>query len=112
MPRGDGTGPLGMGPGTGRGAGYCAGFSRPGCVNGGVGPGRGRGFGRFYDRPGVPGWGRCRMYPYEYTDYAQARGISAEEERMALKNQADFLEKQLNQVRERLDSLGEDQEKS
>ncbi|NLY71367.1 MAG: DUF5320 domain-containing protein [Clostridiales bacterium] len=26
MPRGDGTGPLGLGPMTGRGAGYCAGF--------------------------------------------------------------------------------------
>jgi len=25
MPRGDGTGPMGTGPGTGRGAGYCAG---------------------------------------------------------------------------------------
>lgn len=33
MPRGNGTGPLGMGPMTGRGAGYCAGFPAPGFTN-------------------------------------------------------------------------------
>jgi len=30
MPRGDGTGPMGLGPMTGRGAGFCAGFPAPG----------------------------------------------------------------------------------
>ena len=30
MPRGDGTGPAGFGPLTGRGAGYCAGYPVPG----------------------------------------------------------------------------------
>jgi hypothetical protein len=30
MPRGDGTGPGGLGPMTGRAAGYCAGYSVPG----------------------------------------------------------------------------------
>jgi len=30
MPRGDQTGPAGMGPMTGRAAGYCAGYSTPG----------------------------------------------------------------------------------
>ena len=33
MPRGDGTGPAGMGPMTGRGAGYCAGYGHPGFAN-------------------------------------------------------------------------------
>ena len=33
MPRGDGTGPAGMGPMTGRAAGYCAGFNAPGFAN-------------------------------------------------------------------------------
>jgi len=33
MPRGDGTGPAGMGPMTGRAAGYCAGNSGPGFTN-------------------------------------------------------------------------------
>jgi len=56
MPRGDGTGPMGMGPMTGRAAGYCAGFASPGFMNfsrrlglgrGGIrGRGRGKGRGR------------------------------------------------------------------
>ena len=33
MPAGDGTGPMGLGPKTGRAAGYCAGFSSPGYTN-------------------------------------------------------------------------------
>lgn len=33
MPRGDGTGPAGLGPMTGRGAGYCSGFTVPGYAN-------------------------------------------------------------------------------
>ncbi|NLJ24593.1 MAG: DUF5320 domain-containing protein [Firmicutes bacterium] len=67
MPRGDGTGPVGMGRMTGRGAGYCAGFAVPGYANPG-GVRRGLGFGRGYRRgfygTGVPGWGRygCRAY--------------------------------------------------
>lgn len=40
MPRGDGTGPAGMGPMTGRAAGYCAGYAVPGFMN----PLPGRGF--------------------------------------------------------------------
>jgi len=46
MPRGDGTGPMGMGPMTGRAAGFCAGFGTPGYMNAGPGWGGGRGFGR------------------------------------------------------------------
>ena len=45
MPAGNGTGPLGMGPMTGRAAGYCAGYPVPGYVNPGLTPGvAGRGF--------------------------------------------------------------------
>ncbi len=33
MPWGDGTGPWGFGPMTGRGAGFCAGFGMPGFMN-------------------------------------------------------------------------------
>ena len=66
MPRGDRTGPEGAGPMTGRGAGYCAGYSVPGYMNPvegygrGWGRGRGRGFGRGWRR----GYGRGRfVYP-------------------------------------------------
>ena len=59
MPWGDGTGPMGLGPMTGRAAGYCAGYGVPGYANSyggkafyggyypsrGFGVGRGRGFG-------------------------------------------------------------------
>lgn len=68
MPWGDGTGPLGLGPMTGRGAGYCAGFPVPGFMNPwprgfglGFGRGRGRGF-RFWARfTGLPGWYRASI---------------------------------------------------
>ena len=77
MPFGDGTGPRGLGPTTGRGAGFCAGFGRPGFANpmssysrpygyGNLKPvwprwgyGFGRGFGRGWRRWGAygyPGW--------------------------------------------------------
>ena len=46
MPRGDGTGPMGMGPRTGRGVGFCADFRGPGNFRnfpgGGLGFARGR----------------------------------------------------------------------
>ncbi|HXL02849.1 MAG TPA: DUF5320 domain-containing protein, partial [Candidatus Atribacteria bacterium] len=50
MPGGDRTGPWGLGPMTGRAAGYCAGYSVPGYMNPIPGRGWGAGFGR--------GWGR------------------------------------------------------
>lgn len=48
MPDGDRSGPLGMGPGSGRGAGFCAGHGMPGYANPRPGRvmGRGRGGGR------------------------------------------------------------------
>jgi hypothetical protein len=84
MPLGDGTGPMGLGPTTGRAAGYCAGFPVPGFTNPiggrlGLGRGwfgRGRGFwpyayygrGRFvgipYSYGGLPYGGFARPYGY------------------------------------------------
>jgi len=80
MPFGDGTGPMGLGPMTGRRAGFCAGFGRPGFASPtpgspylygyahaapvwprwgyGVGRGFGRGFGR--------GWRRWGLYGYPW----------------------------------------------
>jgi len=53
MPGGDRTGPMGMGPMTGRAAGSCAGYNAPGYAN--AIPGRG--FGRRGRRGGGRGWG-------------------------------------------------------
>ena len=82
MPFGDGTGPMGLGPMTGRGAGFCTGFGRPGFASTmpgypypygygyltqarprwgyGFGRGLGRGFGRGFGR----GWRRWGSYGY------------------------------------------------
>ncbi|NLI78764.1 MAG: DUF5320 domain-containing protein [Candidatus Riflebacteria bacterium] len=57
MPRGDGTGPQGQGPRTGRGMGFCNGFDAPGFATGG---GRGQGIGRRMGGRGPRGWGRGR----------------------------------------------------
>lgn len=46
MPRGDGTGPTGAGAKTGRAAGYCAGYDRPGFANPATGAARRPFFGR------------------------------------------------------------------
>jgi len=73
MPGGSGTGPMGMGPMTGRGAGYCAGYPTPGFMNPyggrgfGMGMGRGMGMGggrgrrNMFYATGMPGWGRAGM---------------------------------------------------
>lgn len=59
MPGGDGTGPLGLGPMTGRAAGFCAGYPVPGYTNPVPGRGfwgRGRGMGRGWGRGFGRGW--------------------------------------------------------
>ena len=100
MPKGDHTGPMGMGPKTGRGAGYCNGFAAPGCATqpgarfgGGYGCGRGHGHGFHRSRTADsrPGWGR----------YA-ASGAPAYDAQTALRNQAEALEAQLRQIRQQL----------
>ena len=64
MPLGDGTGPAGLGPMTGRAAGYCAGYGVPGFMN----PIRGR-FGFAAQRAGyaypvAAGYGSVPYPPY------------------------------------------------
>lgn len=110
MPRGDGTGPAGMGPMTGRAAGYCAGYPVPGYMNpiggrGYWGWGRGRGGGRgwrhwFYET-GLPGWARAGL------GFAAPVGptVTAEQELAALKQQAEFLQNSLGQISERIEQL-------
>jgi hypothetical protein len=129
MPGGDRTGPMGMGPMTGRAAGFCAGYSVPGYMNPGPrgafgggfwgrGGGRGGGRGRrnWFYATGMPGYTRAaagmpawswpgRGFGATGTPYAP----SAQQETDALKRQAEFLEQQLEDVRQRLTELETEQ---
>jgi hypothetical protein len=75
MPFGDGTGPRGVGPMTGRRAGYCTGFGRLGFANPIPGRGRfglGHGWSRAYGYPFVVRYGRPAPYPgYGYPRYGR-----------------------------------------
>ncbi|MDD5678825.1 MAG: DUF5320 domain-containing protein [Kiritimatiellae bacterium] len=118
MPAGDGTGPMGMGPMTGRAAGFCAGYGMPGYMNPisgrgfGMGVGRGRGFwgggrgwrNRFY-ATGVPGSAGTGL-PYG-APYAMpcASAPTKEQELDMLKGQAGQIETALGNIRKRLHEL-------
>jgi hypothetical protein len=119
MPAGDGTGPMGMGPMTGRGAGYCAGVGAPGYANPvrgrGFGMGRGRGGGRgrgrgwrnMYYATGMPGWARFGYGPAWGQSPAAAYGAYAappmpEQEVEFLKTQAEWLKEQLDAISQRI----------
>lgn len=58
MPKGDRSGPMGVGARSGRVAGYCAGFDRPDYANAAPTGGVGMGMGRRNRRWGGPGGGR------------------------------------------------------
>jgi len=109
MPRGDGTGPVGRGAMTGRGAGYCAGSGMPGFANPIPGRGLGAGFGgggrgcrNGYWATGQPGWMRFGAGAAPYGAYTPA---DPEIEKRILRNQAESLQAQLDNVRQRLGSL-------
>ena len=108
MPRGDGTGPMGMGPMTGRGAGFCASFAAPGFANGGIGYGRnfgrGRGLRRMYYATGMPGWANSGYPAYNETFTPIVN------EKEYLNDQEEILENQLQQVKKRLNALKEESE--
>ena len=91
MPRGDGTGPMGFGPMTGRAAGYCAGYPVPGFMNPiaggwgapgygyGMAPGYGMGVGYgmapgYYGGRGMGGWGRGLGWGRGYAGWGRGFG--------------------------------------
>ena len=101
MPGGDGTGPTGFGPMSGRAAGYCAGFAGPGYMNAGRGGfwGRGGGF-----RGRGRGFGRGFGYGYGvFPTYAPTQ--TPEQELDGLKQQAEMLQDGLNQINNRIEQL-------
>jgi len=118
MPGGDGTGPGGMGPMTGRAAGFCAGFPVPGYMNPvggrgywgwgrgfrGGGFGRGRGFGWAGAGYGMPAWGGG-VSPYAYGGVPFAPGLTAQQELDGLKGQAEYLEDTLDGIKKRIEEL-------
>jgi hypothetical protein len=122
MPRGDGTGPAGMGPMTGRAAGFCAGYPVPGYMNpvggrGYWGWGRGGGFGRGF------GWGRAgygfpayggavnpyayggAVNPYAYGGAPFTPTVAPQQELDGLKGQAEYLEDALDGIKKRIEEL-------
>ena len=113
MPRGDRTGPMGAGPMTGRGLGYCAGYPAPGYATPGYGYGRGAGYGggrgwrHGYHATGVPGWGRPLPAPgyWPAAGYAPPAPPTPQDEVAALKGQAEYLAAALEETRERLAKL-------
>jgi hypothetical protein len=117
MPRGDRTGPAGMGPMTGRGWGYCAGYDAPGYVNPAPGLGRGRGWWgagpgwggghgwrhRYY-ATGLPGWARYGPPPaWTYGPYGSP--LAEEQETELLKDQAEALKRELEAITKRLEQI-------
>ena len=73
MPGRDGTGPLGAGPMTGKGAGNCVGYAANRGTGFGRGMGGGNGLRKMFCLTGFPGWTR--------------NGVQAVDEKSVLKNQ-------------------------
>lgn len=111
MPRGDGTGPMGLGPMTGRALGYCAGYAVPGFVNP-IGYRLGRGMA--WGRGGFGGLGlafrrgRAGFFvPYAgfVPPAAPAYSVPIPDEETLLKSQLPLLEERLAAVKARLEEI-------
>jgi hypothetical protein len=110
MPRGDGTGPRGLGPMTGRAAGYCAGYPVAGLMNPYVGrPGLGFGYGRGF-RSGY-------AYPIPYVPSVYG-GVGfyqppaePKQEMEMLAGEAKYLKEQLEEINKRITELEKSEKK-
>ena len=124
MPRGDGSGPAGQGPMTGRGLGYCAGYDAPGYMAGGGGGCGWGGFGRGFGRgrrgrwfgggrgpggggPGGRGWWRGGWNGAE--QYPEPTASAAPEQResmlSSMRRQMEYMEKELTALKDEFKSL-------
>ena len=132
MPGGDGTGPRGMGPMTGRAAGYCAGYPVPGFMNPvggrlgmgfgrGMGMGGGRGRRNWFYATGLPGWARYGTMPawggqMPYTGFAPpaaapvAPMVSKKQQVDVLKGQAEYFEDVLDGIKQQIQELEKEAE--
>ena len=107
MPGGDRTGPSGLGPRTGRAAGYCARNPAPGYMNPinsrGSYRGGGRGRRNLYYATGLTGWQRgAYSYPPPVV-----QTITKEQELDELKYMAKNMEYELEDIRKRIQEIGE-----
>lgn len=117
MPRGNKTGPMGMGMQTGRGAGYCGGMNQPGYATAGGGgrygagagrgrgfrgAGTGRGFGGWSNRPGRDAWWNAIRFGGDAQPYGPP---DPEMEKHLLERQAEDLQIELDAIRKRLDDI-------
>jgi len=124
MPRGDRTGPSGRGSKTGRGLGYCTGYSSPGYTKGrprggggfGHGARRGSGFRSLNSAPGpapiYPGGTQVsgQERPAEQTQRRQTNpGVSGsnqnDPETQNLRRKAEMLEKELEKIYREMEEL-------
>ena len=100
---------MGAGPMTGRGAGWCAGYDRPGFANAVPGFGRGmgyragggRGWRNMYYATGLPAWARGGVIPP-----APPVQATPDQEMMELRTQASWLAQQLEAIQRRIETLG------
>ena len=109
MPRGDSTGPMGMGSMTGRGAGYCAGYNMPGYLNKAGGRGCGMGFGRrnnfgSFGRQNGGSGRRNRFFAGGLSGRTWANP-DPEAEKQSLQSQVEFLQTKMAAIKKRLDEL-------
>ena len=108
MPWGDRTGPLGLGPRTGRGLGFCSGFSSPGFTKG-PGWGFGRGWGRGWWGFGR-GWGRGWRW-FWAMNYFPEEVIFSIDDKELLKEEAESLKRRLAAIEKRLAELEKTEQK-
>lgn len=120
MPRGDRTGPNGMGPATGRAAGYCAGNGEPGFMSapGSFGRSRfgGRGFGGPWGRGGRgAGFGYGRGYGWGFgpaygAGWQTPPPPTADQEREALGAEIEALERRIDYLKREMSAIDSEKE--
>ncbi len=105
MPGFNGMGPLGAGPMTGRGRGYCMSYVDRGASFAPVfARGGGRGRRNWFRATGLPRWARCApgVFP---AGVVPAYPLYDEQDLNALREQASYLENALAQVKNRISDL-------
>jgi len=112
MPGFDGTGPMGQGPMTGGGRGYCVvplgAAGRQSEKGFFYGRGAGRGWRNCFYATGLPGWMRAQKGMQAFGGFGRA--VSKEDDVEMLKSQADFLKQQLDDTQARIKDLEGKQE--